>query len=133
VAIIEKALYGLRTSAFAWREHLSTTLENDLGFTHCMADNDVWMRPATKPDGSEYYELVLVHTDDLLVVSYKATEILNQLDQHYMLPETYLGAEIGHYILGDEPEKPRWYMSSDKYAKEAIKNVRDWLAERIEC
>jgi Reverse transcriptase (RNA-dependent DNA polymerase) len=54
VALIVKALYGLTTSAFAWQEHLSTTLETSLVFVHCMADNDVWMRPAEKPDGTKY-------------------------------------------------------------------------------
>jgi Reverse transcriptase (RNA-dependent DNA polymerase) len=137
VAVIEKALYGLRTSAFAWREHLSTTLEKSLGFSPCVADNDVWMRPATKNDGSEYYELVLVHTDDLLVVSHQAQSILTQLDQHYVLkpgsigpPKVYLGVEVGHYVLDDDPTKNRWYLSSDKYVKEAIRNVREWLHNR---
>jgi Reverse transcriptase (RNA-dependent DNA polymerase) len=34
VAVVEKALYGLRTSALAWREDISSTLEKDLGFKH---------------------------------------------------------------------------------------------------
>jgi Reverse transcriptase (RNA-dependent DNA polymerase) len=137
VALIEKALYGLRTSAFAWREDLSRTLEHHLGFVHCLADNDVWMRPATKSDGSEYYELVLVHTDDLMVVSHKPRDILNQLVQHYVLkpgsigpPTTYLGAEVGKYILNDDPVNPKWYMSADKYVKESMRNVKEWLKAR---
>jgi hypothetical protein len=102
-----------------------------------MADNDVWMRPATKTDGTEYYELILVHTDDLLVVSHKPQEILNQLDQHYILkpgsigpPKTYLRAEIGQYVINDDPSRPKWYMSSDKYIKESIRNVKEWLKTR---
>jgi hypothetical protein len=136
-AIIEKALYGLRTSAFAWREHLATTLVEALGFQHCLADNDVWMRPATKANGEHYYQLVLIHTDDLLVIAESPRDILNMLDQHYVLkpgsigiPKTYLGAEVGQYSLPDQPDKPRWFMGSEKYVKEAVKNVRDWLNER---
>jgi hypothetical protein len=45
-------------------------------------------------------------------------------------PTTYLGAEVGSYILPDQPEKPRWFVSSDKYVKEAVCNVRDWLTKR---
>ena len=41
-AVITKALYGLKTSAFAWREHLSTTLQESLGFKPCKADPDVF-------------------------------------------------------------------------------------------
>lgn len=137
VAIIVKALYGLKTSAFAWREHLAETLREALEFSHCIADNDVWMRPATKKSGDTYYQLCLVHTDDMLVISESPREILNKLDQHYVLkpdsigkPTQYLGAEIGEYRLADDPSKIRWYMSSDKYIKEAVRNVKGWLSDR---
>jgi Reverse transcriptase (RNA-dependent DNA polymerase) len=136
-AIIEKALYCLRSSAFAWREDLSTTLEQSLGFSHCLADNDVWLRPATKVNGEEYYQYILVHTDDLLVIAENPIEILNQLDQHYVLkpgsigePKVYLGAEVGKYYLPNNPQRPVWYMASEKYCKEAIRNVKRWLEER---
>ncbi len=137
VAIIEKALYGLKTSAFAWREHLSETLCSALQFSPCYADNDVWMRPAVKKSGLKYYELVLVHTDDLLCLSEHPELILNQLDQHYLLkrgsigrPTSYLGAKVGEYRLPQDPTKIRWYMSSEAYLKEAVRNVRSWLRER---
>jgi len=35
----------------------------------CKADNDVWYRPAIKPDGTKYYEHILVYTDDILCLS----------------------------------------------------------------
>jgi hypothetical protein len=41
----------------------------DLGFTSCKADPDVWMRPAEKKDGFQYYEYVLVYVDDVFVYS----------------------------------------------------------------
>jgi len=76
VAVIVKALYGLRSAVHSWWEMLAGTLREALGFTPCLADPDVWIRAATKPDGTEYYEMVLVYTDDLLIVSHKAYEIL---------------------------------------------------------
>jgi hypothetical protein len=30
--------------------------------------------------------------------------------------------------LNDKPEKPRWYLSFNKYVKEAIRNVKVWLS-----
>jgi hypothetical protein len=57
-AIIVRALYGLRGSGAAFQKHLAK-LMTDLGFTSCKADPDVWMRKATKPDGTYYYEYVL--------------------------------------------------------------------------
>jgi Reverse transcriptase (RNA-dependent DNA polymerase) len=85
IALIIKELYGLKTSAFAWREHLAETLQHSLEFKACYADADVWMRPAVKADGTEYYEFIFVHTDDLLVLSTNPNKILMRLDQHYVL------------------------------------------------
>lgn len=133
VGIIKKALYGLKSSGFAWRSHLATTLR-DIGFDMCLADNDVWMRAASTPDGSSYYEYVLVYTDDILCISLDPKSTLMCLDQHYILKESsigkptqYLGAQIGEYRLPDQPEKVRWSISSEKYVKEAIRTLEDWL------
>ena len=135
-AKIVRALYGLKTSGASWRKHLAETLKV-IGFRECLADPDVWFRPATKQGGGEYYEYVLVYTDDILAVSEDPKSILNALDQHYLLkpssigpPKTYLGAEIGLHALDDDPTRKRWYMSSDKYIKDAVRNVKAWIKER---
>ena len=44
VMIVERALYGLKSLAAAWRKILSQTT-CDLGFASCYADSDVWLRP----------------------------------------------------------------------------------------
>lgn len=108
-----------------------------MDFSPCLADCNVWFRPAVKTDGTPYYEYLLVYTDDLLVLSQNPKDILNAMDQHYLLkegsigsPTQYLGAQVGEYRLSDDPGKKRWFMSSEKYVKEAIRNVRLWLEER---
>jgi hypothetical protein len=60
-----------------------------------------------------------------------------QLDQHYVLkpgsigrPSQYLGAEVGEYRLPNDPTRVRWYSSSDKYVKEAVRNVSNWMEDR---
>jgi Reverse transcriptase (RNA-dependent DNA polymerase) len=73
IAVIVKALYGLKTSAYAWREHLSQTLR-ELGFKACVADNDVWMRCIECKTRGKLYEYLLVYTDDLLCVSLQPQE-----------------------------------------------------------
>ena len=105
IAIITKALYGLKTSAFAWREQLSRTLREDLHYSPCLADNDVWLRKSTKPDWTRYYEMTFIYMDDLLVISHKPKETLTQLDQHDHLksdsigiPTTYLGSQVRNFI-----------------------------------
>lgn len=137
-AKIVKALYGLKSSGAAWRSFLSECLHESLHFSPCRADNDVWIRPAQKLDGTPYYEMVLVYTDDILCLSMDPDAILCKLDQHFLLkegsigkPERYLGSTIGqHQFPGDE--KPCWSMSSQSYVKEAIRNVNNWLSKRDE-
>jgi Reverse transcriptase (RNA-dependent DNA polymerase) len=62
-AIIMQALYGLKSSGAAWHAHFAETL-TDLSFEPSLADPDVWIRPQTKPDGTPYYEYLLVYVDD---------------------------------------------------------------------
>ena len=50
VAVITRALYGLRSSGKEWRDHMAATLL-DFGHMSCKADPDVWMKPKIKPDG----------------------------------------------------------------------------------
>ena len=66
--IIKKALYGLKSSGAAFRAHLAETLY-DLEYKPMRADPDAWIRPATKANGFEYYEMVLVYVDDTLCIS----------------------------------------------------------------
>lgn len=66
--IVKKALYGLKSAGAAFRSLLADTLM-DTGYCPMKADPDVWIRPATKSDGFEYYELVLCYVDDILLIS----------------------------------------------------------------
>ena len=81
-AIIVRALYGAASSAASWRDSISRVIEG-LGFKACRADNDVWMRPATKADGLDVYEYVLVYSDDLIMIGVHPEEIAAQISQHF--------------------------------------------------
>jgi hypothetical protein len=117
-AIVEKALYGLKSSGAAWRHHFAATL-TELGFESSLADPDVWLRPAVRADGTKYYEYVLIYTDDILALSVDPKAILMKIDQHFKLkpesigvPTTYLGATISKFHLPDGKEC--WVMGSDQ-------------------
>jgi hypothetical protein len=88
--LIVKALYGLKSSGAAWRSHLAGTLHS-LGFTSSLADPDVWYRAATKPDGFQYYEYLLVYVDDMLVISHDPVAIMKTMEEFYRLKD---GARI---------------------------------------
>ena len=49
------------------------------------ADPDVWIRPAVKPDRSEYYEYIMCYIDDILSVSHDAKSILQSLQGQFKL------------------------------------------------
>ena len=66
-----RALYGLRSAGASFRSFLAEHLDN-IGFRSSVADPDVWLRPAVKPDGEEYYEYVVCHVDDILAISMEA-------------------------------------------------------------
>jgi hypothetical protein len=50
-------------------------------------------------------------------------------------PDSYLDSQVSKfYIDGNEnPEKPRWAMSSEKYVKQAVADVKMELAQTNQC
>ena len=43
------------------------------------ADPDVWIKPAVKLDGSEYYEIVLCYVDNVLTISYDTMKTIDRI------------------------------------------------------
>jgi hypothetical protein len=118
VLIIEKALYGLKSSGAAWRAMLRDTIL-EMEFTDTTADHDVYRRIATKPNGEVYYEIICVYVDDLLVASHRAKEIMDNFAASYRLkeppktPDIYLGATISKRYQNDGSYY--YQMDSKKY------------------
>ena len=126
IFIVTRALYGLKSSGAAFRSFLAETLEK-MGFTSSEADPDVWLRAATKPDGEEYYEYILCYVDDVLSISHKALEVLQEVQKDFKLkkdkietPEIYLGARLEKKSLNG---KDVWTMSSKDYCHHSVKNI----------
>jgi hypothetical protein len=94
--VIVRALYGLCDLGEAFRNHLAK-LMTDLGFSSCKADPDVWMRKATKPDGSYYYESVLYYVDGALAVSIDPISILQKVVKYFTMKPNYI-AEPAIYL-----------------------------------
>jgi hypothetical protein len=134
-AVVIRALYGLKSAGASFRNHLARCMR-DLLWEPCEADPDVWMRPAVREsDGFEYWEYVLIYTDDLLVISENPKEVLDKIDHYFPLkpgsitpPDVYLGAKISKYTLKNGVVA--WAMSSSQYVQEAVKNVETYLRER---
>jgi Reverse transcriptase (RNA-dependent DNA polymerase) len=133
IFLVRKALYGLKSAGAAFRALLAETLY-DIGYVPTKADPDVWLRPATKPDGFEYYEIVLCYVDDVLSVSADPLATLQGLQSTFKLkddkieePDMYLGAQLGKMqVDGHEC----WTMSAEKYVVASVKNVEEVLAKK---
>ena len=126
-----RALYGLRRSGKSFRDHLAMHLR-EMGFVSSRADPDFWMKPASKPDGTEYYQYVICYVDNVAVAMENPKVFMDELGRRFTLkdgsvkdPDMYLGADVKkRYIAGsDEPGKVRWAMSSTKYTKQAIADI----------
>jgi hypothetical protein len=77
VLVINKALYGLRSSGLRWHERFADTLRG-LGFTASKADSDVWMR-----EKSNVYEYIAVYVDDIAVAAHDPGAIIHLLKEKY--------------------------------------------------
>ena len=132
ILIVKMALYGLKSSGAAFRAFLAERLD-DIGFKSSIADPDVWMRSAIKPDGERYYEYILAYVDDLLCISFDPNCAMLQINEKLKFkgnkiepPEFYLGAKISEKKLNG---RKIWTMSSIDYVKAAVKNLEEQLRE----
>lgn len=128
--LVVRALYGLRGAGASFRAYLASKL-HDMGFVPCVADPDVWMRPATKANGEEYYDYILCYVDDIMCISEDPEKILKELGQTFQFkndeikePDMYLGATLKQRKLND---KARWSITSDQYLKAAVENLENQL------
>ena len=117
--IVVQALYGIKSSGAAFREFLSETLD-DIGYTLRKADPDVLLCPAVKPDGFEYYEMILCYVDDVLSISHDAMKTMKEIQHKFKLkddkiaePENYLGTGLSKMVTANGCKC--WSMSPEKY------------------
>ena len=132
ILVITKALYGLKSSGAAFRAFLAERLD-DIGFKSSVADPDMWMRPAMKGDGEEYYEYILCYVDDILCISHDPSRPMNDIrsslkfkGDKFEEPEFYLGANLKKKRLNG---KKVWTMLSFDYLQNALKNIEERLSK----
>ena len=132
-AKIVRALYGgKRAGADYWR-HLRAAMD-EMGFTSCKADPDVWIRPAVKKDNTDYYQYVLLYTDDILAIMEEPEAFIrNELSTKFVVkpssigrPTHYLGNKVSY--LQWENGNHAWSFSSSQYVQNAVNNVEQYLA-----
>ena len=66
-ALTKRVLSGGKIADRNFRNHLRECMKH-LQFTSYLADPDLWMRKSIDLQGKEYYEYILLYTDDALVI-----------------------------------------------------------------
>ena len=84
-----------------------------LGYARMKVYPDLWMRPAVKPDGTEYYEYLLAYVDDLCGMSMDTKNMFDSIGNLFTLkkesvkePQSYLGADRESSIAERTREDP---------------------------
>ena len=101
LAIIVRALYGLKGAGASFRAHLAQCMW-ELGYSSCHADPDLWMKAQFRPeDKLEYYSYILCYVDDILCIHHDQDDVLNKLNVYVPLkpgsvesPDMYLGTKL---------------------------------------
>ena len=116
ILIVYKALYGLKTSAARFHQHLTTTLRK-MGYEPSKADNKLMIK-----DCGTHYEYIARYVDDILIWSKHPLKIIEELKKTYTMkgvgePKLYLGGDVE--ILGSEWEKEviKTVLSAKTYIK----------------
>ena len=130
IAVIVRALYGLKSAGASWRNHLSTMIQNQLNYKCCKADQDTYYKMMKDSKGRTYYAYLVVYVDDILSVDINPKIALDIIDSNFKLkkgslgfPNHYLGTNIRKWKTTslDGMEINTYAMGSETYVKEAIR------------
>ena len=136
-AVTTRALYGGKVAgADYWKYVRAAMLE--IGFESCKTDLDVWLRPGTKYGGSDYYQYVLLYTDDILCIMENSEDFMrNEIGSRFKLKESSIAPptqclenEVSQVTL--ENGTNCWNFSSSSYVQNAVKNVEMHLHRKGE-
>jgi hypothetical protein len=116
-ALIVIALYGLKSTGAEFRNHLAECM-NNLGWNHCRADRDLWVKAETRPDdGVLYWAYILIYVDGTLCVHHDPVAPMEKLDEYFKMKEGSiqvpifdLGAKLKNNVLPNDVVA--WGMSS---------------------
>jgi hypothetical protein len=122
IAIIQKSLYGLKSSGAEWHSLFAKSLYT-LGFQPTRFDPDVWLK--MRLDGSGY-DYISTYVDDFLITAKDPWVYMKKLQEIYVIkdpkpPDSYLGATYN--VCPNET----WSITASDYIKEAIRQIEKRL------
>ena len=136
-AKIVRALYGGKSAGADYWRHVRAAM-TEMNFVSCKADPDVWFRPGTRDDGTEYWEYALLYTDDILAIMEEPEHFIrHELGIRFTVKESsigpptqYLGNKVSQVTM--ENGTKCWSFSSSQYIQNAVGNVEKYLTKQGE-
>ena len=123
--VMNKALYGLRSSGLRWHEQLADSLR-DIGFIATKAEDDIWFRR-----NGHHYEYIASYVDDLYIVAKDPLHIIKQLEgiHKYKLKGT---GPISYHLGCDyfEDEDGTMAYAPRKYIKKLINDYESMFGSK---
>ena len=121
--IVDRSLYGLKSSAARFHEHLSIKLRK-LGFKPSKADPDLWIRKI-----HDHYEYIARFVDDVIVFSKDPMAIMKELEKNYVMkgvgkPQYYLGGDVVELQEPWDKEGIYTAFSAETYIKNCLPKLK---------
>lgn len=135
-AVIVRALYGLKSASAAWRQHFFETITQRLGYKSTIADPDVYLKPKSREDGTNYYSYLIIYVDDVLCLDINPGKTIEKISSVYRVkpdsiksPTMYLGMDVRSWKIQDENglENNCYALGANSYVKEAIRIIKNRL------
>jgi hypothetical protein len=126
ILIVDKSLYGLRTSSARFHEHLSNKLKS-MGYLPTRADPDLWFK-----DVGTHYEYIARYVDDIIAFGKNPLDTINEIKRDYILkgigrPEYYLGGDVVELNGTWKKHKVKHALSAKTYAANVVEKFETLL------
>jgi hypothetical protein len=100
-AVIVCALYRLKSAGAVFQAHLASFMQQ-MEYTSCKADPDLWLKAVTRPeDNVHYYAHILCYVDDILCIHHDPMSVMKEINGYLPLkpssvgnPDIYLGTKL---------------------------------------
>ena len=131
--MIQRALYGLKTAAAAWRSHFQDTIINMLGYKPTYADSDTYFKERSRKDDTKYYSYLVIYVVDVLCLDKNPKIIIDHIASVYRVkdgsieePSRYLGMNVRkwNYMTMNGDSMSAYALGASTYIKEAVGIVK---------
>ena len=126
--IIYKSLYGLKSAAARFHEHLGVTLRR-MGYRPSKGEPNLWIK-----DCKEHYEYIATYVDDLMIASKKVDDVIKTIEETYDLkgvgpPEYYLGGNVEEMDEHWTKKGIRWSLNASTYIEGIIPKMEKLVGD----